>query len=137
MQKEAIVVSSAGGAWRLSSDDGAYLNGFDEAPCPLAFMTTGMAASFMDAIQTRLREARIDHDGVRLVQDNSDTMRGSMPRRTMIGGAEPGELDVLLYGNGHLPFERPSWFRQALRLQVEHRIQPASDATAFALSHVF
>ena len=43
---------------------------------------------------------------------------------------------VLLYGNGHLPFG-PSSFRQALRLQIEHRIQPANHATAFALSHVF
>ena len=43
---------------------------------------------------------------------------------------------VLLYGNGHLPFG-PSAFRQALRLQIEHRIQPANHATAVALSHVF
>lgn len=43
---------------------------------------------------------------------------------------------VLLYGNGHLPFG-PPWFRQALRLQIEHRIQPANHATGFALSHVF
>lgn len=93
MQKEALVVSP-GGAWRLASDEGAYLNGLDEAPCPLAFMTTGMAASFMDAIQTRLREAPIDHDGVRLVQDNYYTMKGSMPQRTMIGGVAPVQLDV-------------------------------------------
>lgn len=43
---------------------------------------------------------------------------------------------VLLYVNGHLPFG-PAAFRQALRLQVEHRIQPASHVTGFALSHVF
>lgn len=43
---------------------------------------------------------------------------------------------VLLYGNGHLPFG-PSAFRQALRLQIEHRIQPANRVTGFALSHVF
>lgn len=43
---------------------------------------------------------------------------------------------VLLYGNAHVPFG-PSAFRQALRLQVEHRLQRASHATAFALSHVF
>ena len=43
---------------------------------------------------------------------------------------------VMLYGNAHLPFG-PSAFRQALRVQVEHRIQPANHATAFALSHVF
>jgi hypothetical protein len=43
---------------------------------------------------------------------------------------------VMLYGNVHLPFG-PAMFRQALRLQVEHRIQPANHATAFALSHIF
>lgn len=43
---------------------------------------------------------------------------------------------VLLYGNGHLPFG-PAFFRQAIRLQVEHRIQPANHTTGFALSHVF
>jgi hypothetical protein len=43
---------------------------------------------------------------------------------------------VLLYGNGHLPFG-PSAFRQALRLQIEHRLQPGNHVTGFALSHVF
>jgi hypothetical protein len=43
---------------------------------------------------------------------------------------------VLLYGNGHLPFG-PAAFRQALRLQIEHRIQPANHVTGFAISHVF
>ena len=43
---------------------------------------------------------------------------------------------VLLYGNGHVPFG-PSAFRQAVRLQIEHRIQPANHSTGFALSHVF
>jgi hypothetical protein len=43
---------------------------------------------------------------------------------------------VLLYGNGHWPFG-PSSFRQAIRLQVEQRIQPANHATLFALSHIF
>ena len=81
MQKEAIVSTSAGGAWRLASDEGAYLNGLDEAPCPLAFMTTGMAASFMHAIQARLAVAGLEHQGIRLVQDNYYTMQGSMPRR--------------------------------------------------------
>ena len=43
---------------------------------------------------------------------------------------------VLVYGNGHLPFGPPS-FRQAVRLQIEHRIQPANHVTGFALSHLF
>jgi hypothetical protein len=43
---------------------------------------------------------------------------------------------VLLYGNGHLPFG-PSAFRQAFRLQIEHRIQSANHVTGLAVSHVF
>jgi hypothetical protein len=43
---------------------------------------------------------------------------------------------VLLYGNGHLPFG-PSAFRQALRLQIEQRIQSENHVTGFALSHIF
>lgn len=43
---------------------------------------------------------------------------------------------VLLYGNGHLPFGPPA-FRQALRLQIEHRIQPANHVTGLAISHLF
>lgn len=49
------------------------------------------------------------------------------------GGRDP---IVLLYGNGHLPFGPPA-LRQALRLQIEHRIQPRNHATLAALSHVF
>jgi hypothetical protein len=94
MQKEAIVRTSDDGAWRLTSDEGAYLNGLDEAPCPLAFMTTGMAASFMHAIQLRLGSAGVRHRGLRLIVDNYYTMQGSMPRRTMVGGALPVEVDI-------------------------------------------
>jgi hypothetical protein len=43
---------------------------------------------------------------------------------------------VLLYGNGHVPFG-PAAFRQALRLQIEHRIQPSNHTAGFAVSHVF
>lgn len=94
MQKEAVVRTSAGDAWRLASDEGAYLNGLDEAPCPLAFMTTGMAASFVQSIQDRLAGAGIAHRHLTLIQDNYYTMEGSMPRRTMIGGALPVHLEV-------------------------------------------
>lgn len=43
---------------------------------------------------------------------------------------------VLLYGNGHLPFG-PAAFRQALRLQIEQRVQPRNHATTVAVSHIF
>lgn len=63
--------------------------------------------------------------------------------RRLVGGArvdhqtgQGRDPAVLLYANGDLPFG-PATFRQALRLQVEQRIQPANHATAFALSHIF
>lgn len=43
---------------------------------------------------------------------------------------------VLAYGNVHLAFG-PSFFRQALRLQVEQRLQRNNHSTALAISHVF
>ena len=94
-QKEALVRSArTGETWRLVSDEGAYLNGYDAAPCPLAFLTCGMIASFMNEI-TALAEIRgIDIRALKLTQNNYYTMKGSMPRRTMVGGAENIELDV-------------------------------------------
>jgi uncharacterized OsmC-like protein len=95
MQKEAVVLSKRTGiAWRLASDEGAYLQGLDEAPCPLAFMTAGMASSFMNEILAALKERQIAYGKIRLVQDNYYTMEGSMPRRTMIGGALPVHIEV-------------------------------------------
>lgn len=43
---------------------------------------------------------------------------------------------VHVYGNGHLPFG-PAAFRQALRLQVEQRVQSGNHVSAIALSHIF
>ncbi|MEM9438912.1 MAG: OsmC family protein [Pseudomonadota bacterium] len=94
-QKEALVRSAASGkTWRLVSDEGPYLNGHDAAPCPLAFLSTGMVASFMNEVQAL---AKIQGFGIRklkLIQDNYYTMKGSMPKRTMVGGAEDIDLQV-------------------------------------------
>jgi len=43
---------------------------------------------------------------------------------------------VLLYGNGHLPFGTAA-FRQAMRLQIEQRVQPGNHVTTVAVSHIF
>ncbi len=93
MQKEAVVVSSSTGrAWRLVSDEGAYLDGADEAPCPLSFMTVGMVCQFMDEMRALAGQRGIALRGIELVQDNYYTMKGSALRGTMTGGAK----DVLL-----------------------------------------
>ena len=94
-QKEALVSSaSTGRTWRLVSDEGAYLNGYDAAPCPLAFLSTGMAASFIKEIQALAKLQGVEIRSLKLILDNYYTMQGSMPRRTMVGGAENPELQV-------------------------------------------
>ena len=94
-QKEALVVSARSGLmWRLVSDEGAYLSGHDAAPCPLSFLTTGMVASYMNEITALARAQGVALGGLRLIQNNYYTMKGSMRKRTMTGGALPVELEV-------------------------------------------
>lgn len=95
MQKEAVVVSSATGrAWRLVSDEGPYLNGYDEAPFPLAFMGAGMVASYWNAIAAAAAARGVPLAELRLSLDSFYTMEGSALRGTMTGGALPPELAV-------------------------------------------
>ena len=95
MQKEALVASAhTGNVWRLASDEGAYLDGLDAAPCPLSFLTTGMVCSYMNEILALAKQRGINISNIRLVQDNYYTMKGSALRGTMIGGAKDVELDV-------------------------------------------
>lgn len=94
-QKEAFVSSSRTGlAWRLTSDEGPYLDGHDEAPCPLAFLSVGMVASYANEITALAKIQDVSIRKLKLTQDNYYTMSGSMPKRTMIGGALPVELLV-------------------------------------------
>jgi len=95
MQKEALVVSKQTGAvWRLASDEGAYLNGDDIAPCPLAFLTTGMVCSYMEEILALAKSRQIEISNLRLIQDNFYTMQGSALKGTMVGGAKNVELEA-------------------------------------------
>lgn len=95
MQKEALVVSSATArAWRLTCDEGPYLAGHDEAPFPLAFLTAGMVASYMNELVALAGQRDLHIGDVRLTLDNFYTMEGSALRGTMVGGALPPELAV-------------------------------------------
>ena len=94
-QKEAFIASSRTGAvWRVVSDEGPYLDGHDAAPCPLAFLSVGMVASYANEITALAKQQGIDIRHLKLTQDNYYTMSGSMPKRTMVGGALPIELQV-------------------------------------------
>ena len=89
MQKEAVVTTSASPiSWRLSSDEGPYLNGHDFAPAPLAVAAAGFTAEQME----RIHAATGATPAVAL--DTHYTMEGSMLRGTMIGGANPPEVTV-------------------------------------------
>ncbi len=95
MQKEALIASARTGAvWRLASDEGAYLAGFDAAPCPLSFLTTGMVSSYLNEILALAKQRGIRIDDIRLIQDNFYTMKGSALRGTMTGGARDIELEA-------------------------------------------
>jgi len=94
-QKEALVRSAkTGDTWRFVCDEGPYLSGYDEAPCPLAFLSTGMVASFMNEIQALGEQRGANIRSLKLIQDNFYTSKGSMIKRTMTGGAENIELQV-------------------------------------------
>ncbi|MXY33032.1 MAG: OsmC family protein [Boseongicola sp. SB0664_bin_43] len=94
-QKEALVRSArTGDTWRFVSDEGPYLNGHDAACCPLAFLSCGMAASYMNEILALAELRGVEIRKLRLIQDNYYTMQGSMMKRTMVGGAENIELQV-------------------------------------------
>ena len=80
--------------WRLASDEGPYLDGHDAAPCPLAFLSVGMIASYMNEIAALAKLQDVAIRQLKLTQDNFYTMTGSMPKRTMVGGALPVELRV-------------------------------------------
>ena len=91
MQKEALVASTDGDGtvWRLSSDEGPYLNGSDLSPCPLSFLTTGMVSSYMEETLALARQRGIVLRDLSLVLDNFYTMEGSALKGTMTGGALP------------------------------------------------
>jgi hypothetical protein len=95
MQKEALVVSARTGAvWRLASDEGAYLDGHDVAPCPLSFFSVGMVASYMNEILALALQRGIVLLEPQLTQDNYYTMKGSALQGTMTGGAK--DIDLAL-----------------------------------------
>lgn len=107
LQKEALVVNGATGkAWRLSSDEGPYLAGFDVGPCPLSFLTTGMVSSYMNEITALARQRDVPFGNIRLTLDNYYTMEGSALRGTMTGGAKAPELNVEIDADTDVDFLR-------------------------------
>ncbi|MEM1237407.1 MAG: OsmC family protein [Pseudomonadota bacterium] len=94
-QKEALVTSARSGlTWRMVSDEGKYLNGYDAAPPPLSFLTVGLIASYLNEIDALAKLKKVEIRKLHLTLNNHYSMTGSMQKRTMIGGALPVELSV-------------------------------------------
>ncbi|WP_160309702.1 OsmC family protein [Rubrobacter aplysinae] len=95
MQKEALVANSVDGkVWRLVSDEGPYLDGYDEAPFPLSHMTTGMVASYMSEVLALAEQRDIALRDPKLTLHNYYSMEGSARKGTMVGGALSPKLEV-------------------------------------------
>jgi hypothetical protein len=95
MQKEVLVVSTLGEpAWRLVSDEGSDLNGYDEGPFPLGHMAVGMLASYTHELLALAHGRGLELRDLRLTLDNYYTMEGSALRGTMVGGALPPEVSL-------------------------------------------
>jgi len=134
MQKEAVVVSTAGGtAWRLASDEGPYLNGFDSAPCPLSFLTTGMVSATMNEMLRLAASRGVRIDDLVLVQDNRYTMQGSALKGTMTGGALPVDLEVRCRTSA-TDDELSALVSDALRASPAHGLLDEVSASLFSLT---
>lgn len=96
MQKEAVVcqVEPRGGAWRVVSDEGPYLNGTDLAPFPLGFFTAGQQCSFMTELLRHAKARGVEIKSLVVEQDNRYSMAGSALRGDMQGDAMPVEMLV-------------------------------------------
>ena len=95
MQKEAIVRSSSGIIWRLTCDEGPYLNGADVAPFPLAFVTAGLVISVVSRLYALAHAEGVGLGSLHAVLDNYYSMEGSAIQGTMKGGASSPELQIV------------------------------------------
>jgi hypothetical protein len=135
MQKEALVASARTGAvWRLASDEGAYLAGFDAAPCPLSFLTTGMVSSYLNEILALAKMRGIRIDDIRLIQDNFYTMKGSARRGDMTGGARDIELEAQIASDA-LPEALRALVYDAVAASPLNGLMRGCKESLFSLAH--
>jgi uncharacterized OsmC-like protein len=95
VQKEGVTLSSASGqAWRFASDEGLHLGGHDDAPNPLGYVGTGMAAAIMTELLVLAQARGIRLKDPVLVLESFYYREGSFPRGTMTSGALPPEVSL-------------------------------------------
>jgi len=99
-QKESVVTEGIDGPqWRMTSDEGPYLQGTDHAPFPLGFFNVGLQADLINRI-VRLAQARsISIDTIYLELDNLYSFSGSFFKGTGQGSADGVEIRIQLKSN--------------------------------------
>ena len=94
-QKESIVTEGVDGPqWRMTSDEGPYLKGTDQAPFPLGFFNVGLQADLINRI-IRIAQARsITIDRLHLELDNLYSFSGSFFKGTGQGSADGVDIRI-------------------------------------------
>lgn len=134
MQKEALVVNGATGrSWRLVSDEGPYLAGHDQAPCPLCTFIAGMVASYMNEVMALARSRDLVVDDLALTLSNFYSMEGSALRGTMLGGATNPELQVEISADADSG-DLEDLVRQAVVSSPVHGLLSGENHSLFTLS---
>lgn len=96
-QKEAVVYEGAhGSAWRLTSDEGAYLKGSDHAPFPLGFFNAGLQADLLNRLASLAKARAISLRGAAVELDNAYSFSGSFLKGDGRGSAYPAKIRLRL-----------------------------------------
>jgi uncharacterized OsmC-like protein len=94
-QKESVVTEGMGGAqWRMTSDEGPYLNGTDFAPFPLGFFNVGLQADLMNRLKHIANIRNIPLDDLQIDLDNFYSFSGSFFKGTGQGSADGVEIKI-------------------------------------------
>jgi uncharacterized OsmC-like protein len=99
MRKEAVVEDITGEKWKMTCDEGPYLNGADSAPPPLAYFSAGMAFGFISQLYLLAEESDILIEDYHMIQDSFYTIDGSAIRGTMVSGALPVDVKIEISTN--------------------------------------
>lgn len=94
-QKESIVTEGINGPqWRMTSDEGPYLQGTDHAPFPLGFFNIGLQADLINRIMHIAQVRSIPIETLHLELDNLYSFSGSFFKGTGQGSADGVDVRI-------------------------------------------
>lgn len=102
-QKEALVVDGGRVAWRLSSDEGSYLDGTDLAPFPLGFFSAGLVSDLHGTLERLARARGLTVAQVRIRLSTHYWLAGSFRSGSAEGHAETPDIRIDVTSPDALP----------------------------------